>query len=46
MGMENYIFWSEIESGFWEPDNTPPSQEFPGVSGGPWEMEVQIGVPL
>ena len=24
MGVENYIFWSEIESGFGEPGGTPP----------------------
>ena len=24
MGVENYIFWSEIESGFEEPSGTPP----------------------
>ena len=23
-GVENYIFWSEIESGFGEPGGTPP----------------------
>ena len=28
MGVENYIFWSEIGSGFGEPGGTP----FPGVS--------------
>ena len=36
--MENYIFWSEIASGFEEPAGTPPppptknSQEFPPVT--------------
>ena len=29
-GLENDIFWSEIESGFGEPGGTP-HQEFPGV---------------
>ena len=29
--MENYIFWSEIGSGFEEPGGTPPPREFPGV---------------
>ena len=29
-GVENYIFWSEIGSGFEEPGGTP-RQKFPGV---------------
>ena len=41
MGVENYIFWSEIESGFEEPCGTPPPRiprstppPLPGGSGG------------
>ena len=34
MGVENYIFWSEIRSGFEEQGGTP-HQEFPGVSPPP-----------
>ena len=34
MGVENYIFWSEIRSGFEEPGSTP-HQEIPGVSPPP-----------
>ena len=34
MGVENYIFWSEIRSGFEEPGSTP-HQEIPGVSPRP-----------
>ena len=32
-GVDNYIFWSEIGSGFEEPGGTP-LQEFPGVPPG------------
>ena len=34
MGVENYIFWSEIRSGFEEQGGTP-HQEFPGVGPPP-----------
>ena len=34
MGVENYIFWTEIRSGFEEQGGTP-HQEFPGVSPTP-----------
>ena len=34
MGVEDYIFWSEIRSGFKEQGGTP-HQEFPGVSPTP-----------
>ena len=34
MGVEDYIFWSEIRSGFEEQGGTP-HQEFPGVSPTP-----------
>ena len=29
-GVKNDIFWSNIRSGFVEPDGTSPRQEFPG----------------
>ena len=32
-GVENYIFWSEIGSGFEEPGGTPP-RRIPGVPPG------------